>query len=57
VTAIPLLLPLAQGHKARLRRALRVRPNEITLHMAVAKVALAAIDQWHCLRIKVGTRA
>jgi hypothetical protein len=57
VTAIPLLLALAQGRKPPLRRAPRVRPKEITLHMAVAKVALTAIDQWDCLRIKVGVRA
>jgi hypothetical protein len=57
VTAITLLLALAQGRKPRLRRAPRVRPKEITLHLAVAKVALAAIDQWDCLQIKVGARA
>jgi hypothetical protein len=57
VTAIPLLLALAQGRKPRLRRAPRVRPKEITWHMAVAKVALAAIDQRDCLRIKMGARA
>jgi hypothetical protein len=57
VTAIPPLLALAQGRKPRLRRAPRVRSKEITLHMAVAKVAFAAIDQWDCLRIKVGARA
>ena|GEM_PF-5543636 len=55
MTAITLLLALAQGRKPRLRRASRVRPKEITLHLAVAKVA--AIDQWDCLRIKLGARA
>jgi len=38
MTAIPPLLMLAEGRKARPRKAPMARPKEIALHMSVAKV-------------------
>jgi hypothetical protein len=44
MNATPPLLMLAEGRKPRARRAPLIRPKEITLHMAVAKVL-----REHCL--------
>jgi hypothetical protein len=38
MTVLPPLLQLAAGRKARPRRASPVRPLEVVLHMAVAKI-------------------
>jgi hypothetical protein len=44
MTAVPPLLMLAEGRKPTARRAPAIRPKEISLHMAVAKVL-----REHCL--------
>jgi hypothetical protein len=55
MTAIPPLLLLAEGRKPRARKAPVVRPKEIVLHMAVAKVLRDhALETWAWTHIPSG---
>jgi len=55
MTAPPPLIALMQGRKARPRRAPMIRPKEIALHMAVAKVLREhCLSEWQWTHIPAG---
>jgi hypothetical protein len=55
MTALPPLLQMMGGRKARPRKAPRVRPHEVHLHLAVAKILREhSLPTWMWLHVPNG---